>query len=53
LKKDEFGNQLPYLAKVTFSFIKEKPQELKSFKDGNLDMVWEFLLKKLTILWFV
>jgi len=39
-KKDEFGNQLPYLAKVTFSFIKEKPQELKSFKDGNLDMVW-------------
>ncbi len=39
-KKDEFGNQLPYLAKVTFSFIKTKPEELKSFQDGNLDMVW-------------
>lgn len=39
-KKDEFGNQLPYLAKITFSFIKDKPQELKSFQDGNLDMVW-------------
>lgn len=39
-KKDEFGNQLPYLAKVTFSFIKTKPEELKAFQDGNLDMVW-------------
>jgi len=39
-KKDEFGNQLPYLAKITVSFIKTKPEELKSFQDGNLDMVW-------------
>lgn len=39
-KKDEFGNQMPYLAKITFSFIKTKPEELKSFQDGNLDMVW-------------
>jgi len=39
-KKDEFGNKLPYLAQVTFSFIKDKPEELKSFKDGSLDMVW-------------
>ena len=39
-KKDEFGNQLPYLAEVTYSFIKDKPEELKSFQDGNLDMVW-------------
>jgi oligopeptide transport system substrate-binding protein len=38
--KDEFGNQLPYLSKVTFSFIKTKPEELKAFQDGNLDMVW-------------
>lgn len=38
--KDEFGNKLPYLAKVTFSFIKTKPEELKAFQDGNLDMVW-------------
>lgn len=39
-KKDEFGNQLPYLAKVTISFIKTKPEELKAFQNGELDMVW-------------
>jgi oligopeptide transport system substrate-binding protein len=38
--KDEFGNKLPYLAEVTYSFIKDKPEELKAFQDGNLDMVW-------------
>ena len=39
-KKDEFGNQLPFLSMVTYSFIKDKPSELKAFQDGDLDMVW-------------
>lgn len=39
-KKDEFGNQLPFLSMITVSFIKEKDAELQAFKDGDLDMVW-------------
>lgn len=37
---DEFGNQLPYLDALKFSFIKEKKAELLEFKRGNLDMVF-------------
>ncbi len=37
---DEFGNQLPYLDAVKFSFIKEKKSELLEFKRGNLDMIF-------------
>lgn len=37
---DEFGNQLPYLDAVKFSFIKEKKSELLEFKKGNLDMIF-------------
>lgn len=37
---DEFGNQLPYLDAVKYSFIKEKKSELLDFKRGNLDMVF-------------
>jgi oligopeptide transport system substrate-binding protein len=35
--KDEFGNQLPYLEKVKFRFIKDLSQQLLEFKNGNLD----------------
>jgi peptide/nickel transport system substrate-binding protein len=38
--RDEFGNQLPYLNTIRFSFIKEKKQELLEFRRGNLDMVF-------------
>mgnify|MGYP001561472720 CR=1 FL=1 len=38
---DEFGNQLPYLDRVKFTFLKEKKSELLEFKKGNLDMVFE------------
>jgi len=37
---DEFGNQLPYLDGVKFSFIKDKKSELYEFKKGNLDMTF-------------
>ncbi len=37
---DEFGNQLPYLDALKFSFVKEKKAELLEFKRGNLDMVF-------------
>jgi peptide/nickel transport system substrate-binding protein len=36
---DEFGNQLPYLDAIKFSFIKEKKSEFLEFKTGNLDMI--------------
>ncbi len=38
--KDEFGNQLPYLDALKFTFIKEKKSELLEFKRGNLDMIF-------------
>lgn len=37
---DKYGNQLPYLDGLKFSFIKEKKSELLEFKRGNLDMVY-------------
>lgn len=37
---DEFGNQLPYLDALKFTFIKEKKSELLEFKRGNLDMIF-------------
>lgn len=39
-KKDEFGNQLPYLDAIEISFIKEKKTELLKFKNQELDMVF-------------
>lgn len=37
---DSFGNQLPYLDAVKYTFIKEKKTELLEFKRGNLDMIF-------------
>lgn len=39
-RKDEFGNQLPFLSEVHISFIKDKKEELDKFKKEELDMVW-------------
>lgn len=44
-KKDEHGNQLPYLDGVKFLFNKEKKAELLEFKKGNLDMVFRLPLE--------
>ena len=37
---DEFGNQMPYLDGLKFSFIKDKKSELYEFKKQNLDMTY-------------
>jgi len=39
-RKDDFGNQLPFLSQVNVSFIKDKNEELQAFKNDELDMVW-------------
>ncbi len=38
---DEYGNQLPYLDAIKYTFIKEKRTELDEFRKGNLDMVFD------------
>lgn len=38
---DEWGNQLPYLQGVKYTFHKEKKLELMEFRKKNLDMVWK------------
>ncbi|MCG8575687.1 MAG: ABC transporter substrate-binding protein [Flavobacteriales bacterium] len=37
---DEFGNKLPFLSEVTFSFIKDKREEMTAFQNGDLDLLW-------------
>lgn len=37
---DEFGNKLPHLDGIKWSFIKDKKTEILEFKRGNLDMVY-------------
>ncbi|MEX1002581.1 MAG: ABC transporter substrate-binding protein [Crocinitomicaceae bacterium] len=39
-RKDEFGNQLPFIREVHISFIKDKKAELDAFKNNELDMIW-------------
>jgi len=39
-KKDAFGNSLPYLDALKFTFIKEKKSEMLEFMKGNIDMVY-------------
>lgn len=45
---DQYGNQLPYLDALKFTFIKEKKSELLEFKRGNLDMVFEIPVEMIT-----
>ena len=37
---DKYGNQLPYMDGLKFTFIKDKKAELLEFKRGKLDMVY-------------
>lgn len=39
-RKDESGNQLPYLDAISIQFIKDKKTELFEFRKGNLDMIY-------------
>lgn len=40
-RKDKYGNQLPYLDAIKYTFMKEKSIELMEFMKGNLDMVFD------------
>ena len=37
--KDEYGNALPYLDGIKWTFIREKKSEILEFKRGNLDVI--------------
>ncbi len=43
--KDDAGNQLPYLDGIRFSFIGDKMQELREFKQGKFDMMYRLPLE--------
>ncbi len=45
---DEFGNQLPYLDGVKFSFIKEEKVEMLEFRKQNLEMKYRLPLDAIT-----
>lgn len=40
-RKDEFGNQLPFLSKVTMTYVKNKRSELMAFRNSKVDLVLE------------
>lgn len=40
-KKDEFGNQLPFLSKVIIKYAKDKQSEFAAFGKGEIDLVLE------------
>jgi len=43
--KDEFGNQLPYLDGVKYSFVKQDKAALLSFEEGKLEMKYRLPLE--------
>lgn len=40
-RKDEFGNQLPFLSKVIMTYTKDKRSELMAFRNAEADLVLE------------
>ena len=40
-KKDELGNQLPFLDKVVMTYVKDKKNELMAFRNKEIDLVME------------
>ena len=40
-RKDEFGNQLPFLGKVIMTYTKDKRSELMAFRKAEIDLVLE------------
>ncbi|HIP31138.1 MAG TPA: ABC transporter substrate-binding protein [Crocinitomicaceae bacterium] len=40
-KKDDFGNQLPYLSRVVVSYADDKRSELLAFRKSEIDLVLE------------
>ncbi len=40
-RKDEFGNQLPFLGSIVMTYSSDKHGELKSFRNAEIDLVLE------------
>lgn len=40
--KDQYGNSLPYLDAIKFTFFKDQKTEILEFRKGNLDMIYKF-----------
>ncbi|MGP8217365.1 MAG: ABC transporter substrate-binding protein [Bacteroidia bacterium] len=45
---DSYGNQLPYLDAIKFSFVREKKSELLEFQQGNLEMMYQIPIEIVT-----
>jgi oligopeptide transport system substrate-binding protein len=46
-RKDEFGNQLPFLNKVVMTYSKDKRSELTAFNDRKIDIVLEIPVEEI------
>lgn len=46
-KKDEFGNQLPFLDKINMTYSKNKKDELMAFRDKKIDIVLEIPVEEI------
>ena len=46
-KKDEFGNQLPFLNKVVMTYAKDKKSELMAFRNSEIDLVLEIPVEEI------
>jgi oligopeptide transport system substrate-binding protein len=46
-KKDELGNQLPFLNKVTMTYVKDKKSELLAFRNKKVDIVLEIPVEEI------
>lgn len=40
-RKDEFGNQLPFLGSILMTYTTDKSSELKAFRNADIDLVLE------------
>lgn len=46
-RKDEFGNQLPFLSKVVMTYAKDKKSELIAFRNREIDLVLEIPVEEI------
>ncbi|MEZ4737993.1 MAG: ABC transporter substrate-binding protein [Flavobacteriales bacterium] len=48
--EDEYGNRLPFLDAIRFTFVREKSKELEEFEKGHLSVVYELPVERTAIL---
>lgn len=46
-RKDEFGNQLPFMAKIEMTYAKNKRSELLAFRNKKIDLVLELPVEEI------